>query len=399
MDYNNIENWILSRLPSYQIQGKKAYNPGLNNVIKFIKHINLSIDCLNMIHVGGTNGKGSTSSYISSILQESKYRVGIFTSPHFYDFRERIKINNKKINKTFIVDFVKDNTSIIEKFKLSFFELSFCLSLAYFIENRVDYAIIEVGLGGRLDATNIINPLISVITNISYDHSDILGNTLDMIAIEKAGIFKKNSQIIIGERNNIIDKIFIEKAKEVMSPIAFVPKPKNQKRYSNVDYLNNNIRTAIYTCKALNLKNINNESISAGISNIIKNTDLFGRWTTVGNRPKVIFDAAHNIEGFRSISNQLQKTKFVKIHIILAFIKGKNIKEFINELPPDANLYFTSLNMDRGMSYNEIKKKLRGKIIYNENPKNLLETVKANASENDLILITGSNFLAKKIFK
>ena len=220
-----------------------------------------------------------------------------------------------------------------------------------------------------------------------------------MIAIEKAGIFKKNSQIIIGERNNIIDKIFIEKAKEVMSPIAFVPKPKNQKRYSNVDYLNNNIRTAIYTCKALNLKNINNESISAGISNIIKNTDLFGRWTTVGNRPKVIFDAAHNIEGFRSISNQLQKTKFVKIHIILAFIKGKNIKEFINELPPDANLYFTSLNMDRGMSYNEIKKKLRGKIIYNENPKNLLETVKANASENDLILITGSNFLAKKIFK
>ena len=238
MDYNNTEDWILSRLPSYQTQGKKAYNPGLDNVIKFIKHLNISIDYLKLIHVGGTNGKGSTSSYISSILQESNCKIGMFTSPHFYDFRERIKINNKKINKTFIVDFIKYNRIIIEKLELSFFELSFCLSLVYFIENKVDYAIIEVGIGGRLDATNIINPLISVITNISYDHSDILGNTLEMIAKEKAGIFKKNSQIIIGERNNILDKIFIEKAKEVKSSITFVPDFNDQELYSSVDYLN-----------------------------------------------------------------------------------------------------------------------------------------------------------------
>ena len=397
MDYNNTEDWILSRLPSYQTQGKKAYNPGLKNVIKFIKHLNISIENLKLIHVGGTNGKGSTSSYISSILQESNCKIGMFTSPHFYDFRERIKINNKKINKTFIVDFIKYNRVIIEKLELSFFELSFCLSLVYFIENKVDYAIIEVGIGGRLDATNIINPIISVITNISYDHSDILGNTLEMIAKEKAGIFKENSQIIIGERNKILDKIFIEKAKEVKSPLTFVPDFNDQARYSSVDYLNINIKTAIYTCKALKLEATDNDTVLAGISNIIKNTGLFGRWTTINKKPRVIFDAAHNLEGFRSISYELQKSNFDKIHIILAFVKGKNIKELINELPSNSNLYYTSINMDRGMSYSEIKKNIGENFIFNKNPKKLLETVKANSLETDLVLVTGSNFLAKNI--
>ena len=164
MDYSKTEDWILTRLPSYQAIGKKAYNPGLNNVVKFISVLELSLDSLKLIHVGGTNGKGSTSAYISSILQESKYKVGIFTSPHFFDFRERIKINNKMIEKSFIVDFINDNKDLIEKLELSFFELSFSISLAYFIKSKVDYSIIEVGLGGRLDATNIIDPLISVIT-------------------------------------------------------------------------------------------------------------------------------------------------------------------------------------------------------------------------------------------
>ena len=241
MDYKNTENWVLSRLPSYQAIGKKAYNPGLNNVLKFLSILDLPLENLNLIHVGGTNGKGSTSSYISSILQESNYKVGMFSSPHFFDFRERIKINNQKIKKTFIVDFVNENKSAIEKLELSFFELSFCISLAYFINNEVDYGIIEVGLGGRLDATNIINPLISVITNISYDHTEILGNTLQKIATEKAGIFKKNSKIIIGERNSAVDEIFIKKAEEISSKITFVSDYNDQKEYSNVNYLNTNI--------------------------------------------------------------------------------------------------------------------------------------------------------------
>lgn len=397
MDYKNIEDWILSRLPSYQAIGKKAYNPGLSNVIKFTSALELSLDRLNLIHVGGTNGKGSTSAYISSILQESKYKVGIFTSPHFYDFRERIKINNEKIEKSFIVNFIEDHKSLIEKLELSFFELSFCISLAYFIKSKVDYSIIEVGLGGRLDATNIINPLISVITNISYDHTDILGNTLEMIANEKAGIIKKNSKIIIGERNDIVDEIFVKKAHEVSSSITFVPDYDDKKIYSNINYLNSNIKTAIHTCNALNLINVNNNSILAGISNINKNSKLIGKWTTICNNPKIIFDSAHNLAGFKSISSQLDNVDFDKLCVILAFIKGKNIKELIDEFPLNTNFYYTSINMERGMTYSEIVQNVGRNIIFDNNSKRLVETVKANCSAKDLILITGSNFIAKSI--
>ena len=397
MGYSNTEDWILSRLPSYQAIGKKAYNPGLKNVVKFISAIELSLDSLNFIHVGGTNGKGSTSAYISSILQESKYKIGIFTSPHFYDFRERIKINNKKIRKSFIVDFINDNKNLIEKLDLSFFELSFCISLAYFIKSRVDYTIIEVGLGGRLDATNIIDPLISVITNISYDHTDILGDTLEKIANEKAGIFKKKSKIIIGERNKIVDEVFIKKAKEVSSSITFIPDLNDQENYSNVNYLNTNIKTAVHTCKALNLNNVNKDSILSGISNINKNSQLIGRWTTVGNNPKVIFDAAHNLAGFKCISSQLDKTKYNQLHVILAFIKGKNITELISTLPLNSNIYYTSINMERGMTQSEIIQNVGRSIIFDKNPKRLLDTVKGYCSDQDIILITGSNFIAKSI--
>ena len=397
MDYSKTEDWILTRLPSYQAIGKKAYNPGLNNVVKFISALELSLDSLKLIHVGGTNGKGSTSAYISSILQESKYKVGIFTSPHFFDFRERIKINNKMIEKSFIVDFINDNKNLIEKLELSFFELSFCISLAYFIKSKVDYSIIEVGLGGRLDATNIINPLISVITNISYDHTDILGDTLEEIANEKAGIFKNNSKIIIGERNKIVDEVFIKKAKEVSSLITFVPDLNDQENYSTVNYLNTNIKTAIHTCRALNLNNVNNDSILSGISNINKNSQLIGRWTTVSNNPKIIFDAAHNLAGFKSISSELDKLKYNQLHIILAFIKGKNISELISTLPLNSNIYYTSINMERGMTQSEIIQNVGRSIIFDENPKRLLDTVKGHCSDQDIILITGSNFIAKSI--
>ena len=397
MDYSKTEDWILTRLPSYQAIGKKAYNPGLNNVVKFISALELSLDSLKLIHVGGTNGKGSTSAYISSILQESKYKVGIFTSPHFFDFRERIKINNKMIEKSFIVNFINDNKNLIEKLELSFFELSLCISLAYFIKSKVDYSIIEVGLGGRLDATNIIDPLISVITNISYDHTDILGDTLEEIANEKAGIFKKNSKIIIGERNKIVDEVFIKKAKEVSSLITFVPDLNDQENYSTVNYLNSNIKTAIHTCRALNLNNVNNDSILSGISNINKNSQLIGRWTTVSNNPKIIFDAAHNLAGFKSISSELDKLKYNQLHIILAFIKGKNISELISTLPLDSNIYYTSINMERGMAQSEIIQNVGRSIIFDENPKRLLDTVKGHCSDQDIILITGSNFIAKSI--
>ncbi|CAI8394430.1 MAG: Folylpolyglutamate synthase [Flavobacteriales bacterium] len=398
MDYKNTENWILSRVPIFQNKGKVAYNPGLKNVSEFIKELNLPNNQLKFIHIGGTNGKGSTSSYVSSILQESGYKVGIFSSPHFYDFRERIKINNTKIEKSFIINFIKKNKKLIKRLGLSFFELSFGLCLDYFNKKKIDYAVIEVGLGGRLDATNIINPLISVITNISFDHTDILGNSLKMIAKEKAGIIKKNSIVIIGERDVETDEIFINKARQHSSSIIFVSDNYSQTIYSDIDYLNKNINTAIEVCNSLNLKNINLNSILNGIKNISINTHFFGRWTILNNDPKIIFDSAHNEAGFKSVADQLSKSFYNNIYILLSFVKGKKIKKLISYLPSESKVYYTSFKNNRSMNYKEIKSNIGGNIIFGDDPKKILNNIKKKALKGDIVLITGTNFIAKELF-
>lgn len=398
MDYKNTENWILSRVPIFQNKGKVAYNPGLKNVSEFIKELNLPNNQLKFIHIGGTNGKGSTSSYVSSILQESGYKVGIFSSPHFYDFRERIKINNTKIEKSFIINFIKKNKKLIKRLGLSFFELSFGLCLDYFNKKKIDYAVIEVGLGGRLDATNIINPLISVITNISFDHTDILGNSLKMIAKEKAGIIKKNSIVIIGERDVETDEIFINKARQNSSSIIFVSDNYSQTIYSDIDYLNKNINTAIEVCNSLNLKNINLNSILNGIKNISINTHFFGRWTILNNDPKIIFDSAHNEAGFKSVADQLSKSFYNNIYILLSFVKGKKIKKLISYLPSESKVYYTSFKNNRSMNYEEIKSNIGGNIIFGDDPKKILNNIKKKALKGDIVLITGTNFIAKELF-
>ena len=398
MEYKNTENWILNRLPFYQNNGSDAYNPGLSKINKFIKELSLSKNELKFIHVGGTNGKGSTCSFISSILKESNYKVGTFTSPHFFDFRERIRINNNKIQKSYITSFIKENKILIEDLGLSFFELSFGLCLSYFVENKVDYAIIEVGLGGRLDATNIINPLVSVITNISFDHNEILGDSLEKIATEKAGIIKENSKLIVGERNKNTDQVFINKAKEMSSKIIFVPDISQDIVYSEIDYLNKNIHTSIETCKLLNLENLNNEIIRRGIKNITLNNSLFGRWSLVNNNPRVIFDSAHNEAGFISVSNELSKISYNKLYILLSFVKGKEIKNFIRHLPKNSNFYFTTLKIQRSMGVKEIKSNLGEIINFDEDPQRAYSKIKTEASKDDLILVTGSNYIAKEIF-
>lgn len=398
MEYKNTENWILNRLPFYQNNGSDAYNPGLSKINKFIKELSLSKNELKFIHVGGTNGKGSTCSFISSILKESNYKVGTFTSPHFFDFRERIRINDNKIQKSYITSFIKENKILIEDLGLSFFELSFGLCLSYFVENKVDYAIIEVGLGGRLDATNIINPLVSVITNISFDHNEILGDSLEKIATEKAGIIKENSKLIVGERNKNTDQVFINKAKEMSSKIIFVPDISQDIVYSEIDYLNKNIHTSIETCKLLNLENLNNKIIRRGVKNITLNNNLFGRWSLVNNNPRVIFDSAHNEAGFISVSNELSKTLYNKLYILLSFIKGKEIKNFIRHLPKNSNFYFTTLKIQRSMGVKEIKSNLGEIINFDEDPQRAYSKIKTEASKDDLILVTGSNYIAKEIF-
>ena len=398
MNYKQTEKWILNRLPFYQSQGSKAYKPGLNNIRSFVDHLNINIQDIKLIHVGGTNGKGSTCAYLSSIIQESGYKVGTFTSPHFFDYRERIKVNNNKIEKGFISKFIATNRNIIEKLELTFFELSFGMSLSYYIEKNVDYAIIEVGLGGRLDATNIINPILSVITNISYDHMEILGNTLEKIAFEKAGIIKRNTKVIIGERDKDTENVFIDISNKNFSEIIFASDYKSKFENSDVEYFNKNIKTVVQICRNLNDKNINDNSIETGILNVDINSDLYGRWTVLNDSPKIIFDSAHNESGFIHLSKQLSLLEYDRLFFILSFVKGKNVKKLISHLPDKSLFYFTSSNISRSMNHIEIEKNIGENINFNKNPKRIYSNILSDASTDDLIIITGSNYLAKEIF-
>ena len=395
MNYKESIDWILKQLPFYHEKGKEAYKPGLDRISNFLEIINSPHKNLKFIHIGGTNGKGSTAHYMSSILQESGYKVGLFTSPHYYDFRERIKVNNQKIDKDFITEFTNLNKKNIENNSLSFFELSFGLAVSYFNKSKVDIAIIEVGLGGRLDATNIINPLMSIITNISLDHTEILGDNLEDIAREKSGIIKKDSITIIGESNNLINNIFINKAKKCNSKIFINDQHENL--YSNVLYQEKNISTTIFSIKHLVGFNIKEVNILKGIENVELNTDFYGRWFKISDDPKVIIDVAHNNSGFEQLAYQIEREDYKKLYIILGFTKGKKVKELINYLPIDATLYYTSPKIDRGMKKEELLKNIGKTFNFDVNPRSQFLKVKNIASKNDLIIITGSNFLIKDI--
>jgi len=395
LNYKESIDWILKQLPFYHEKGKEAYKPGLDRISNFLEFIKNPHKNLKFIHIGGTNGKGSTAHYISSILQESGYKVGLFTSPHFYDFRERIKVNKKKIDKDFITEFTNLNKKNIENNSMSFFELSFGLAVSYFNRNKVDIAIIEVGLGGRLDATNIINPLMSIITNISLDHTEILGDNLEDIAGEKSGIIKKDSITIIGECNNLINNVFINKAKKCNSKIFINDQHENL--YSNVLYQEKNISTAIFSIKHLVGFNITEVNILNGIENVELNTGFYGRWSKISDDPKVIIDVAHNNSGFEQLAYQIEREDYKKLYIILGFTKGKKVKELIKYLPIDANLFYTSPKIDRGMKKEELLKNIGKTFNFDGNPRSQFLKVKNIASKNDLIIITGSNFLIKDI--
>lgn len=395
MNYKESIDWILEKLPFYQEKGNEAYKPGLQRITSFLETLNNPHKSLKFIHVGGTNGKGSTCHYLSSILQESGYTIGLFTSPHFFDYRERIRINNKKITKPYVNEFINSNKKISEDLSLSFFELSFGLALKYFYDNKIDIAIIEVGLGGRLDATNVINPFMSIITNISLDHTNLLGDTIQEIAQEKAGIIKKDSITIIGEKNNLTDQIFINKAKEQDSKIHF--NNETDESYSDVLYQNKNISTAILAIKYIVGYNVSKQNIKNGIDNVIENTGFFGRWFRLSQDPSVLVDVAHNVSGFEYLALQIEKLNYNNLHIILGFVKGKKIKKLIDLLPSKANLYFTQPSIYRGMDQEELSRSIGKSFNFDMNPRSQFLKVKKIASKDDLILITGSNFLINDI--
>ena len=272
------------------------------------------------------------------------------------------------------------------------------MSLSYYIEKNVDYAIIEVGLGGRLDATNIINPILSVITNISYDHTEVLGDTLEKIAFEKAGIIKQNTNVIIGERDKDTENVFIDIAKKNFAEIIFASDYKSKFENSDIGYLNKNIRTVVQVCSSLNDEEINDNTIEKGILNIDLNTDFYGRWTVLNDSPKIIFDSAHNESGFIHLSKQLSSLEYDKLYFILSFVKGKNVKKLISHLPDKSLVFFTSSNMSRSMNQIEIEESIGENINFNKNPNRVYNNLLSQASPDDLIIITGSNYIAKEIF-
>lgn len=387
-------------MPMYQNIGAAAYKKDLKNILKLSRHLNNPHHNFKSIHIAGTNGKGSTAHMISSVLQEANYKVGLYTSPHLVDFRERIKINGKMIEKDFITDFIKDNIDFFDDNSFSFFELSVGLAFEYFNINSVDIAIIETGMGGRLDSTNIISPQVSVITNISYDHTQFLGDTITKIAKEKAGIIKKGIPIIIGENKKEITDLFINIAKQKESEILFADKLIDKQYDCDLKgvYQKMNIKTSVQTINELVKLGfiISEENIVDGLKNIKTNTGILGRWEIIGKAPLIICDVAHNHEALSIVINHLISMEYNKIHFVIGFVKDKNLNSIIDLFPMYAEFYFTKPNIERGMDQLELQNLFKSKNrIGNSfsNVKLALKSALNMSKKDDIIYVGGSTFV------
>lgn len=404
MNYIDTINWMFSQLPMYQNQGKTAYKEDLSNTLLLAKYLKNPEAKFKSIHVAGTNGKGSTSHMIASILQEASYKVGLYTSPHLKDFRERIKINGKPVSKQFVIQFIENNKSFFEENSLSFFEMTVGMAFDYFAKQNVDIAIIEVGLGGRLDSTNIIAPEVSVITNIGMDHTQFLGNTLKQIAIEKGGIIKPNVPVVIGETQKETAPIFKDLAEENEAPVYFADELITTDYRSGLkgNYQKKNIKTAVQTILEIKKKGfiISEHNIKSGLLKVVNNTDIKGRWQILQHTPKVICDLAHNREGLTYVMNQLEEETFEHLHIVLGMVNDKDIRNIIDLFPKNATYYFCKPNVERGLDAEVLKsyfveKDFKGNVF--ETVKNALDSALVNASKNDVIYVGGSTFVVAEI--
>lgn len=405
MNYQETTEWMFNQLPMYQLQGASAYKKDLTNIHLLINHLdNPHID-LKFIHVAGTNGKGSTSHMLSSILQEAGYKVGLYTSPHLKDFRERIKINGLEISEEFVCDFINTNKNFFESNEISFFEMSVGLAFDYFSKEKVDIAVIEVGMGGRLDATNIITPLVSVITNIGLDHTQFLGNTLKAIAYEKAGIIKPGIPVVIGEYTTETKEVFIKKAAECNSEIYFASDLISETYPSDLigDYQLHNKKTALLTIDIINAQkefSINQINIEKGFLNVVRNTGLKGRWQQLGDSPKIICDTAHNKDGLSIVLHQIEKETFEKLHIVLGVVNDKDLNEILPLFPKNAIYYFCKPDVPRGLQALTLKTKAEEFNLIGDSYNSVTEaylSAKNNATKNDFIYIGGSTFVVAEL--
>ena len=395
---------MFAKLPMYQNIGASAYKEDISNIISICDHLDNPQNKFKSIHVGGTNGKGSTSHMLSSILQESGYKVGLYTSPHLVDFRERIRVNGKMISKESIEDFMNQNLNFFDRNNFSFFEMTVGLAFDYFNNQNVDIAIIEVGMGGRLDSTNIINPILSIITNISIDHAKFLGNNITDIAYEKAGIIKPGIPVIIGETQEEIKDIFIENALENNSEISFADNFKTKEYDCDLkgEYQSKNIVTvqhAITKIQSMGYK-INDISIEKGLSQIVKNTSLMGRWQVIQTNPLVVCDTGHNEAALNGLVTQIISSNHLKYHFVLGFSNDKDIEKISKIFPKDGSYYFVKPNVGRGMDANEVKKIffLNNRIgkSFNSSKQALSEAYRY-AKQNDFVFIGGSTFVVSEV--
>ena len=396
---------MFNKLPMYQNIGDSAYKKDLSNIILICEHLNNPHNNFKSIHIGGTNGKGSCSHMLSSILQEANYKVGLYTSPHLVDFRERIKINGDMISKDYVLKFMHENFDFFESNNLSFFEMTVGLAFDYFSKNKVDIAIIEVGMGGRLDSTNIISPILSIITNISLDHTRFLGSNISDIAKEKAGIIKDNIPVIIGQTQQEISPIFTEIAKSKKSEIIFADHFIYDTYNCDLkgDYQKKNIKTVLKSTeilKHLDYK-INDSHIKTGLNNVSNNTGLQGRWQVIQRKPMIICDTAHNEAALGEVISQLMEMEYSDLHFIIGFSNDKNLKKISKIFPEDSKYYFVQSKVGRARDAKEVRDifKLNKRCgDYYKSIKNTIKHVKGVSKENDIIFIGGSTFVVSEIF-
>jgi len=426
LTYTESIHYLYNKLPVFSRNGAKAYKADLKNTIALCNFLGNPENKIKTIHIAGTNGKGSVSHMLAAILQANGYKTGLYTSPHLKDFRERIKINGELIDQEFVVNFVMKTKDIADEIKPSFFELTFAMALDYFAANEVDVAVIETGLGGRLDSTNIIRPLLSVITNISFDHMDILGDSLQKIAFEKAGIIKENVPVVIGETNAETRPVFEKKASEMNAPVLFAEKKYRviSSEYS-ADFLklrihNNesnrdqNLRldlNGLYQEKNILpvlaaidfLKNnfqLKDEKIIEALAEVKKLTGLFGRWQIIHENPTVVLDVAHNEDGIKQLLLHLQKLNYQSLHIIFGMVKDKDIRKVLCQFPREGTFYFTKAHNPRALPEDQLQQmakefELKGATFDNVNQ--ALKSALDHASSHDIIVVCGSVFVIAEV--
>lgn len=403
--YQDCVAYLYAQLPIFQRQGASAYKADLRNITLLLQHLDNPHLKYPVIHVAGTNGKGSVCHYTASILQEAGYSVGLHTSPHLKDLRERMKVNGKLPPKDFIIDMVSELRPMIEQIHPSFFELTVAISFEWFRRMQVDVAVIETGLGGRLDSTNVVRPILSIITNIGMDHTQFLGDTREAIAAEKAGIIKQDTSVVIGPGNEDLLPLFkeIAAARNASLHISFAYSDLNQDAQMGYYQQENlgTVKKAMSVIRDLGWK-INWSHIQRGIENVSGNTAFMGRWQRIRQSPNIILDVCHNTEGFQAMLPGLQKEDYRQLHLILGFSNDKSIDAILSLLPNDAKLYITAADVPRAMPVAQIDEYLRRakkKALHIGSPKETLQFAIQQADHKDLILASGSIFMIAEMLE